>query len=246
MATINVTPPRSGMKRRRTGTSGRSPRFRTPYTGNRLPFPRINSPRQTNPLRTGGFYGLYNGRNRVEMKFLDTNVAAQDMSSGPTINLVNGIAQGTDYNNRVGRRFLMKKIQINLEINPGVAQTVAEQGRVLVVYDNQSNGAAPAIGDILSISSTTSFMNLNNRDRFKVIWDKRYKCPVVAATNNSEFIQIDQYFRKCALEVTNSGTGATVGSIATGGLYVIGLSDGNTATQVPTISFNCRIRYQDA
>ena len=47
--------------------------------------------------------------------------------------------------------------------------------RHMIIYDTQPNsaGTVPAVTDILETATTLAPLNLNNRDRFRVIYDKR-------------------------------------------------------------------------
>ena len=59
-------------------------------------------------------------------------------------------------------------------VAPG-ANVVDNMARIMIVYDRQPNGAIATIANILSAATSVSFMNLDNRDRFKVICDIHFK-----------------------------------------------------------------------
>jgi len=190
---------------------------------------------------------VYNRRGRDELKFVDAISLGTPAVAG-TVTLLNGIAQGTDYNQRIGRKFMMKSIMYRflVRIDP-TAASVGNLCRLLIVYDAQTNGALPAVTDILQIGDVLSPMNLNNRDRFKIISDKWWNTGAYnVATGNittGEFCpQMDKFYKKMNLEVQNSGTANTIGSISTGGVYAIVIAD--IATTVAELY--CRIRYTDS
>lgn len=132
--------------------------------------------------------------------------------------------------------------------NSATSLPIGDYVRTLVVYDCQTNSATPATTDILEVASFESPMNLNNRDRFKVIFDKVHVMnPVTytgaALTAGSPFAKHMYKYKKINLEVINSGTGGTAGSIQTGGIFllIIGLNNNGSTT-----NYYSRVRFTDA
>jgi len=204
------------------------------------------------PMRTGGWYGTYNRRGRDELKFVDVDDLGTSLVTGSVL-LLNGIAQGTDYNQRIGRKCQLKSlfIRFTVNVNPGALGLLAPQGdvvRLLIVYDCQSNGAAPAITDVLSTVNYDSPMNLNNRDRFKILYDKfatmyayTYSSGTTIVAGNAKPVFLQKYI-KLGMEEIFGGTAASIGSIQTGSIYFLTISQ-NEITQVNLYS---RVRYTDS
>jgi len=199
------------------------------------------------PLRTGGYYGVYNRRGRDELKFVDEAILGIPSATG-SVTLINGVAQGTDVNNRIGRKFLMKSLlwRFRIGVNPA-ANSLGNIVRLLIVYDAQTNGALPAVTDILSAADVLAPMNLNNRDRFKIICDKWWNSNAYALSggdiDNGEFCPpMDKFYKKLNLEVQNSGTANTIGSIATGAVYALLIAENASAVA----ELATRIRYTDS
>lgn len=197
------------------------------------------------PLRTGGFYGVYNRRGRDELKFVDAAVSFTAWTTAGAIAILNGVAQGTDYNQRIGRSTLLKSILFRISVGKSANNSTGSTCRFLIFYDAQTNGAAPAVTDVLAAASYLSPMNLNNRDRFKILCDtyidtEAYTAdPIATGTFKNE---TKTMFKKFNMECQFSGTGATVGSIATGGIFILLISDeANTVGY----EFYSRIRYTD-
>lgn len=193
-------------------------------------------PRRFNPV------GLNQGNHGTEYKDNDVDITGQTFNTTGAILLLNGIAQGTDFTQREGRKFTMKSIYIRMIIQNGTTQVPNNVARWMIVYDKQPNGAAFTLANLLTAVATTAPNNLDYRDRFVVIWDK---CHINGATggNDNQKVFVKKY-RRCNLETTNSGTGATVASIATGSLYFVSLGDvvaGTTASQVT--AGTVRIRF---
>lgn len=176
---------------------------------------------------------LYNARmGGVESKFIDTTGSVTTLSTTPQIILLNGVATGTDYNTRVGREITMSSLYFRFQF----ASTVNAFLRFMIVYDKQCNGAAPAITDILSAITFVSANNLNNKDRFVTIMDK-----TVAFDTARQLYMFQKKYRKLNTVTQFTGTGATVGSIGTGSVYLIVFSQNDT----PSFAFNSRIRFSD-
>jgi len=176
---------------------------------------------------------LYNARmGGVESKFIDTTGSYTNLSTTPQIILLNGVATGTDYNTRVGREITMKSLYFRYQF----ASTVNAFLRFMIVYDKQCNGAAPAILDILSAVTFTSPNNLNNKDRFVTIMDK-----TVAFDTARQLYMFQKKYRKLNTTTQYSNTGATVGSIGTGSVYLIIFSQVDT----PSFAFTSRVRFTD-
>jgi len=204
------------------------------------------------PLRTGGWYGTYDRRGRDELKFIDVDSLGTSLVTGSVL-LLNGIPQGTDYNERIGRKVMLKSlfIRFTINVNPGVLGVLAPQGdvvRLMIVYDAQANGAAPAITDILATVNYDSPMNLNNRDRFKVLHDKFHTMWAYNYSSGTTIIagnaipKFSQKYIKLNHEEVFGGVANTIGSIQTGSIFFLTISQ-NEITQVNLYS---RVRFSDS
>lgn len=210
------------------------------------------------PPSTRGFYGGYSnfrrgGGNRPELKFVDVVANNVAVAATWTITLVNGIATGTDITNRVGRKMQMKSILFRSDWynatgnNVSVAQGAS--GRCVIIYDAQPNsGAAPVGTDIFTTQTIQAPMNLNNRDRFKVLKDFTYTINAfstgatgILATGDAKNT-FRKVFKKLNLETIFSGVGATQGDISTGAVYICTCSDIANASYTDWAS---RIRFID-
>jgi len=202
------------------------------------------------PPRTGGFFGVATRRSRDERKVIDVDPATYGANTTGTVTLLNGVATGTDFTDRIGRKIIMKSLYIRGVCKPeddNIANTLA---RVLIVYDMQSNGAAPVVTDVLKSATSASQLNMNNRDRFKVLMDKQYAVGKVLDTATQAFAgsptihQLKKY-KRLNLEVLFNGTTNVIGSIATGSVYMITI--GNQAAGLGAeFLVSTRIRFIDA
>jgi len=176
-----------------------------------------------------------------EVKFLDYANPGQTLTDSGTGNLMNACIQGLDaIGQRIGREIVMKRLIVRVTGGVQVADLVAGTGyvndsdtiRCVIVFDKQTNGAAPSWASIYNTSGNAGapFANrsVSTLDRFMVLADKTFQ--VCAAGPNS----FDHTFKlKVNLETrftsTNNGD---VTDIITGSLYVF-VVDGNSTANVP-------------
>lgn len=185
-----------------------------------------------------------------------------DITSGPTGNLItfgvgetdtqvfSAVAQGSATNQRIGRRILIKSIQLRASIRNEAAANINDV-RLLLVYDKQANGTDLSMTDVLQTQETEGLYKLENAKRFVILWDKVYVLqglPVSPATD-SVGKSID-FYKKVNLEQIYKGTGATAADVATGSLYLMAICDTPSALPGSSVqaiwSGNLRVRYVDA
>lgn len=196
-----------------------------------------------------------------EKKVIDillTSYAVEN--TGTQLQLLNGVAPGTNINNRIGRKLSLKSLQIrgvvaftdNTTANPSFL-------RMVIVYDKQANAAAPTFANIMTsqdIAGTTetnafSMVNLNNRDRFEVIRDKVIEMGVIDTTATQTFAvppasaTINEYIKLGNREtIYNAGTAGTVADIVSGSLFIFFICPQANATGV-TAQCCFRTRFLD-
>lgn len=184
---------------------------------------------------------------------------------------LNQIQAGSSFFNRIGRKIEMKTVRIFCIIQPAnvIKSPPNDLLRVALIYDRQTNGALPAITDIFqdteqnATNTTDSYsgINLNNRDRFLVVSDRRIMLPNVQnvsglvdiawpnsfSGNNNDYMIDD--FRKLGNLVTHykaDSSPAVIGDIATGALLLVVFSTLTAGTEAFTIlNWNVRLRYKD-
>lgn len=185
-----------------------------------------------------------------ENKTIDVDPATYAFDTTGSITLLSGVATGADFTDRIGRKIFMKSLYIRGIIKPvdnNVGNTLA---RMIIVYDMQPNGAAPGITDILKSSSPASQLNLNNRDRFRILIDKQWSIGAVSDASTSSLsgsptVHTLKKFKRLNLEEVFKGTTSAITDISTGSIYMITLGDqavGNGAV----VSMSSRVRFMDA
>jgi len=204
------------------------------------------------PFRTGGFYGLYSRRGRDELKVIDSGSNITAVPSAGQILLINGVSQGTDYNARIGRKILLKSLLVRFTLTPNSGVTNGSVGdivRIMIVYDSQTNGTQPVVADILQTSTFDDPINLTNRDRFKILTDKFLTMGAFTMTGTPALAtgspqpKYFKIYKKFNLDVIFGGTGNTVGSVQTGGIFLFIMSLNN---QITNLTHNSRIRFIDS
>lgn len=207
------------------------------------------------PPRTGGFYSVDQraalaAQGKIERKAIDVDRAAYVGDTTGSVTLLNGVATGTDFTNRIGRRILMKSLYVRGFVFPIDSTVVDNLSRVIIVYDSQVNGAIPAITDILKEAFSESQINLNNRDRFHILADKTFQMGSVNNTatqayQGSPTVHKFKIFKKLNLEVIFGGTTNLVASIQTGALWMVTI--GNVGANAGSdITATSRVRFIDA
>jgi hypothetical protein len=205
------------------------------------------------PLQTFGYKP-----NTVEYKVADVNSPGIPINTTGFFTLLCNPTQGADFNNRIGRKIVLKSLYVRGQcgIEPALQQptnlTAAPQQlvRMVIFIDYQPNGAVPTVADLLTQPSAVSQLNLNNRDRFKVITDKQWVIGPYFTSNTGALTANTGYaikkFKTLNLEMIFNGTLGTVADINSGALYMfwigtIASGDSDSVAQIST-----RVRFADA
>lgn len=197
---------------------------------------------------------MFSGRG-PERKVVDTAAAVYACDTTGSVTFLNGAAQGTDFNNCLGRKYNNVTVQLEGKIAPQDTTSGPSKCRVMLIYDEQPNGAVPAITDILTAATSQSFMNLNNRDRFRVISD--HQCVIgylqdtatqalatsPAVDNVSIFRKLDP--GKFPTVRNGAATTAAITNYVTGTLLLVTIGD-QPAASGANFSGAARVRFIDA
>lgn len=159
-----------------------------------------------------------------------------------SLTLLNGVAQGTTAGTRLGRRIRMKSILLRWNFSMSTTSAGGSAFRILVVYDAQSNGTAPAVTDVVVLDAITAPMNLGNARRFKVLCDELVPCIGTAGPQS----QIGTRYIKGDWPVEfNTGSAGTIGDIQTGSVFMLIWQDGKLITAAPQSTVYTRVRFTD-
>lgn len=192
-------------------------------------------------VRSGGRMPVGAG----ELKNIDINsssaLAVFGQTAG-TLQLLNGVAQGTTATTRLGRRINMTSLYIRWLGSMAATGTGSSALRMVVVYDKQANATAPAASDILVTDSIHAPNNLNNSRRFVTLFDHEVPC---VGTAGPQSWDIKVYKKLNHAVEFNNGSAGTIGDIQTGSVYALFYSQGTLLTASPNQLFYSRVRFSD-
>lgn len=181
-----------------------------------------------------------------EIKFVDNGVAFTTATLAGAITLLSGIAQGTDYNQRLGRQVNLKSCEFRIWFNAVGATTTNwfTHTRYILFIDRQSNATTPLVSEVLQSADYSAFKNVNTEDRFRILVDKTISSTqasnstTISAVENTavhkhHYITIGekQYF---------SNTGSTVGSIDSGAIFALVITSNASSM---SYAINARTRF---
>lgn len=181
---------------------------------------------------------------KSEKKNIDVTTTSQVVAAQATaqVLLLNGCAQGTTALTRLGRRITMKSLYWMWDGSMAATSAGASPLRLLIVYDKQTNGAAPAATDILVADAIGYPNNLSNSRRFVTLFDELIEC--VGASGPSAWFR--KGYKKLNLNVEfNTGSAGTVADITSGSVYALIYQNGNIITANPSGQFYTRVRFTD-
>lgn len=189
---------------------------------------------------------------RVSWKALTAFTATSAFWTNNDIVLgLNGIANGTDIQNRIGRKAMMKHIIIRFKIYNTLTTDANyyPNYRISLIYDRQTNGASPTTADIWDLTgnpdSIFASLNLNNRERFVLLRDKITVVRPKLITPTA--IHYDMFEWKMYLnhEVVYGGTSSAISDIKTGGLFLFCASNRASTDKSQLQACQWRIRFTD-
>jgi len=200
-----------------------------------------------------------------ELKIIERNSDQNSLigvnQAAPLIQLLNPIATGTDYYNRIGRKVRVKSLMFRASVTTGFQEPQGIRPiRIALVLDKQPNNSAtpPVYSDMfqgvneagVAHSSAYSGVNLNNRDRFRVLKDWTFQLVAAEGIFPSSYThgnkQILQHYMKLDEEQIFSDTPATQAAISTGAIYMVCFTDSAGAGNDCQITWATRVRFADA
>lgn len=180
---------------------------------------------------------------RVDAKAVTVAVSTAANTTG-AITLLNGIAPGTDIDQRLGRAVIMDELQLILTDNVTAGSGIDQYHRLMLVLDRQPNGAALAILDVLDVVATNSHPNLANRSRFLILKDELH--PLNAAAEPGSFRSYRWQFPLRTRITFNAGVAGTVADIATNSLYFICIGSAVAGVTAGACGVNGRLFFRNS
>lgn len=199
-----------------------------------------------------------------EVKSVDTGVGSIAIpSTSASCTPIYDTATGADVYHRVGRKVALKSVRLRgffVDTKSMAAATTAEVLRVVLFSDNQyTSGGGVVTSDVLqdlsnagaTATTSSSGLNLNNRDRFKVLRDIYIQMPAKPAYpgayvegaeggNAKEVYTYNWFVPLRGFEISHSAN--SLGAVSKGmiAIAVIGDIGGQWS-----FGFNARVRFTD-
>lgn len=206
-------------------------------------------------------------KSAIERKSVDIQTTSTLISNVATAVLLNGMTKGTNVYNRIGRKIVNVRIQLRGSIHPNgsaPATALPDFLRVAIVFDKQTNGAAPAWQDVFKVVDASggtgvdarTFANLDNSDRFVILRDHKYQVPLVqigggpqqasATAESTENWIIDDFINmKLPTLYTGTANAGTVADIQSGGIFLLVQGMNSAANSSCNLIWDSRVRFVD-
>lgn len=158
-----------------------------------------------------------------------------------SLNLINGVSRGDDYDDRDGRQIKVKSIQCSWNVIRNASATADQMVRIIVFIWRSPDGVAPTIDDVLQPGATAMvrIRSLNDRKNTRILYDK----VVNLSTGNMTNVVL-RYYKKIDLTtIFNENTAGNIGDIDTNAIYVAIVSSDNT--NQPSVNWTSRVRFID-
>ncbi len=116
----------------------------------------------------------------------------------------------------------------------GLATTPSDDiVRVMLCIDHQANGAAPTVLEVLEDELFEAHNNLTNKNRFDILYDKRFEIHYNSSTNDAQTSTVSvgkvhkyvQFHKKLKLPIEFSGTGGLITEITSNNLFFLYISN---------------------
>lgn len=183
--------------------------------------------------------------------------ATTDWSTTPLLQLCNGIAQGLDFDDRIGNSVRLVAVDVDLTIRTTVAAAGPTFVQFALVVDTQTEGAAPPAGDLfqsgVTLLALAAMPNpVTAPDRFALIHHEKFHLTIGDAVTTAirvfggpsvHHIKFGRSLVSQNVHTYYQGTTAAVSSISRGSLYVVGVS--SEATNTPIVYGHVRTWFED-
>lgn len=174
---------------------------------------------------------------------LDTALANYGMDTTGTVTTLNIVPIGTGNGTMEGNYAYNYALQIRGAVIVG-STTVVARGAFLLVWDKAPRGAAPAITDVLTAATVTSFQNVIFRDRFEILCRYDYMLEGSSAAPTSDSIRnVNMVVGVRRFTKYQPGVAHAIGSVQSGALYVVTVGDAAAGTAALIFQAQYRLQY---
>lgn len=193
-------------------------------------------------------------RGKTEVKTVDTTYTGNFDNNSAVANclfLLNTIPQDASPTGRIGKKVMLKAIQLRGRVIAASA-TTAENCCAILIYVRNPNQAAtlPAVTEILVTQSSGALSNRDNASKFKILrrWDFPVTGNITTPGTGKELYDFEAYvpLKGLASLWTNAGTAGTIGQFVEGALLLLTVGfAANGATTTPQLIGNSRVYFTD-
>ena len=181
---------------------------------------------------------MLKGLVNTEVKVNDIN---QDITVSSTMTVIplSLVPEGTDYNERTGRKVRAKSIYLNAQVRINSSAT-ATTFRYILFWDKDSDGESVTSAELLQVANDLqSPLNYATAgSRFKILRDGNVDLSI-----DGQRVKTIKCFRRMGQHLTFLGDGSTTGSLGSGQVYMALIS--NETTNVPDFNYYTRFRFID-
>ena len=193
--------------------------------------------------------GFVQGALGADAKYFDVGSQAYACNTTGTITHLNVIAQGNTINNREGKAYRIKNIQVRGVIESDTTTTRA-QCACYLVWDRQPNKALAGITDILDSVNSNSFTKRENTGRFRILkkWHRVVIGNITTPTTGRECIDVDKYLKlpkDLVTMCTTADTTGVIGDIISGALLWVTVGSVAAGTADANFTGGFRIGFSD-
>jgi len=175
-----------------------------------------------------------------EYKVWDQDYNASPIPSAGTTLAIPLIGQGTAENQRVGRECTLLQFHMNYllwlpALDAGAVALSGDCVRMMLVLDKQCNGVIAKVEEILESTNYLSMININNRSRFDILWEKWYDMIYQSglASDNAGLVShtgrqmVANYTRDMRIPIRFNGTVGLISEITSSNLVLLYITQGN-------------------
>jgi hypothetical protein len=167
-------------------------------------------------------------------------------SSTPTVVYLSALTQGVTNGVRIGNSFRLQRLYWRYFISSNPAATTDAQCRVMIIRDNECQGAIPTPDDVLvdvstGANATLSPVDINNAKRFAVLQDEVHILGGTTFQTTGSIIHTTTMAHDGHIKYR--GTDATPGSAAEGSIFFLTCSP--FASNLPSGVFYFTLWYTD-
>lgn len=177
----------------------------------------------------------------VEYKFHDVTLTLTTVAQTPIITQLTNIPQGDTDISRDGAQVKLVRINVKYLINSHV-DALFTQIRCMLVHDRQTNqaiySATDLLSDITGSDAIVSLLNLDNKYRFQVLYNKVHTLSNVGRTSSAH-----QVSKELSMKLRYDASTPSIADLTSSSLSWIFIS--NHATTSPEVTFFSRVRYID-